>query len=60
LNTVWLKRPRKGHRHHPGHLFSTGDRYGNFIRLNAANWSEEASPAIRRLGQVIDMMSKAG
>jgi DNA-binding transcriptional MocR family regulator len=44
----------------PGHLFSTGDRYGNFIRLNAANWSDEATPAIRRLGRVIDRMSRAG
>ena len=41
----------------PGHLFSTGDRYRNFIRLNAANWSDEATPAIRRLGRVLDRMS---
>ena len=40
----------------PGHLFSTGNRYRNFIRLNAANWSEAAAPAIRRLGTVIDSM----
>jgi DNA-binding transcriptional MocR family regulator len=38
----------------PGHLFSTGDRYRNFIRLNAANWSDAAAPAIRRLGNVIN------
>ena len=44
----------------PGHLFSTGNRYRNFIRLNAANWSEEAVPAIRRLGGVIDRMSQTG
>ena len=43
----------------PGHLFSAGDRYRNFIRLNAANWSEAAEPAIRRLGVVIDRMSQA-
>lgn len=42
----------------PGHLFSAGDRYRNFIRLNAANWSDAAPPAIRRLGQVIDGMSR--
>ena len=44
----------------PGHLFSTGERYRNFIRLNAANWSDEATPAIRRLGGVIEKMAKAG
>jgi DNA-binding transcriptional MocR family regulator len=44
----------------PGHLFSTGDRYRNFIRLNAANWSDEATPAIRRLGRVIERMARAG
>lgn len=44
----------------PGHLFSTGERYGNFIRLNAANWCDEAMPAIQRLGRVIDNMSQVG
>jgi DNA-binding transcriptional MocR family regulator len=43
----------------PGHLFSTGDRYRNFIRLNAANWSDAAIPAIERLGGVIDAMLQA-
>ena len=37
----------------PGHLFSAGNRYRNFIRLNAANWSDEAQPAIQRLGKVV-------
>ncbi len=41
----------------PGHLFSTGDRYRNFIRLNAANWSDQATPAIRRLGRVVELMA---
>ena len=40
----------------PGHLFSTGNRYRNFIRLNAANWSEKALPAIERLGTVISSL----
>lgn len=44
----------------PGHLFSAGERYRNFIRLNAANWSDAAEPAIRRLGTMIDRMSRAG
>jgi DNA-binding transcriptional MocR family regulator len=42
----------------PGHIFSAGERYRNFIRLNAANWSDAALPAIRRLGRVIDRMSR--
>ena len=42
----------------PGHLFSTSDRYRNFIRLNAANWSEDVLPAIQRLGRVIGSMLK--
>lgn len=41
----------------PGHLFSTGARYRNFIRLNAANWSDDAQPAIHRLGQEIGKMA---
>ncbi len=44
----------------PGHLFSSGDRYRNFIRLNAANWSDKVAPAIQRLGRVIEKMSPAG
>jgi DNA-binding transcriptional MocR family regulator len=43
----------------PGHIFSTGNRYRNFIRLNAANWSDAARPAIQRLGRVIDRMVSA-
>jgi len=42
----------------PGHLFSTGDRYRNFIRLNAANWSDDVMPAVQRLGRVINTMLK--
>ena len=37
----------------PGHLFSAADRYGSFIRLNAASWSDKARGAIERLAQVI-------
>lgn len=37
----------------PGYLFSATDEYRNFIRLNAANWSEEAEAAIDRLGEII-------
>jgi DNA-binding transcriptional MocR family regulator len=44
----------------PGHLFSTGDRYRNFIRLNAANWSDEAIPALQRLGNLIEQVVQEG
>jgi len=37
----------------PGYLFSPTNQYRNFIRLNAANWSDEAEGAIRRLGEMI-------
>lgn len=37
----------------PGHIFSATDRYHNFIRLNAANWSSAAGRAIERLGDLV-------
>jgi len=37
----------------PGYLFSATDQYRNFIRLNAANWSDEAEKAIGHLGKLI-------
>ncbi|WDP92894.1 MAG: PLP-dependent aminotransferase family protein [Desulfobacter sp.] len=40
----------------PGHLFSADRRYTNFIRLNAANWSAKAAPAIQRLGRIVQEM----
>jgi DNA-binding transcriptional MocR family regulator len=41
----------------PGYLFSPTDQYRNFIRLNAANWSDEAEKAIQRLGEMIATLS---
>jgi DNA-binding transcriptional MocR family regulator len=41
----------------PGYLFSATDQYRNFIRLNAANWSDEAEQAIQRLGKMIAALS---
>jgi DNA-binding transcriptional MocR family regulator len=41
----------------PGYLFSATDQYHNFIRLNAANWSDEAEAAIERLGYHIARMA---
>jgi DNA-binding transcriptional MocR family regulator len=40
----------------PGYLFSATDQYRHFIRLNAANWSEEAETAIEHLGDLIDRL----
>ena len=37
----------------PGYLFSAAEQYRNFIRLNAANWSDEAERAVERLGKMI-------
>jgi DNA-binding transcriptional MocR family regulator len=37
----------------PGYLFSASQQYRNFIRLNAANWSDEAERAIERLGELV-------
>jgi DNA-binding transcriptional MocR family regulator len=38
----------------PGGLFSASNGYRNFIRLNAAQWSEAAERAIKRLGEMIE------
>lgn len=40
----------------PGYLFSATDQYRNFVRLNAANWSEQAEAAIDRLGEIIKLL----
>jgi DNA-binding transcriptional MocR family regulator len=40
----------------PGHLFSAAEQYHNFIRLNAANWSQRAEAAIERLGRFVGQM----
>ena len=37
----------------PGYIFSATQQYRNFIRLNAACWSEEIERAIGRLGELI-------
>lgn len=38
----------------PGDLFSATNRYRNFIRLNAANWSEKVEAGVKRLGELIE------
>ena len=37
----------------PGYVFSTTDQFRHFIRLNAANWSEDGAQVIARLGQLM-------
>ena len=41
----------------PGYLFSPSQRFKNFIRLNAAVWSEEIERAIIRLGDLIKVIA---
>jgi len=36
----------------PGPIFSAEQKYRNFIRLNAARWSEKVEDALARLGQL--------
>jgi DNA-binding transcriptional MocR family regulator len=44
----------------PGYLFSAKDRYRNFMRLNAANWSEDAERAVHRLGAMVGELAQQG
>lgn len=41
----------------PGYLFSPTNQYRNFVRLNAANWSDETEKAIQHLGGMIAALS---
>ncbi len=51
--SVYKQALRAGIATTPGYIFSATDHYRNFIRLNAANWSEQAEGAIASLGQII-------
>ena len=42
----------------PGHAFSATQKYRNFIRLNAAYWSDKAERAIERLGKLIRRLTR--
>ncbi|RPI28153.1 MAG: PLP-dependent aminotransferase family protein [Chloroflexota bacterium] len=42
----------------PGYIFSATHKYKNFIRLNAAYWSEQNSGAVQRLGELVSMLAK--
>ncbi len=41
----------------PGYLFSATDRYRNFIRLNAAQWTEDMDGSVRTLGRLVDELA---
>ena len=41
----------------PGEIFSSTNHYRNFIRLNAANWSDSTRQSIRKLGSLIKAMA---
>lgn len=43
----------------PGYLFSATRRFRNFIRLNAAYWTDEIERSIIRLGDLIKQMIKS-
>ena len=43
----------------PGTLFSTGDRFRNCIRLNAAFWSERIEQALETVGAMADEMVRS-
>jgi len=55
-----LKLYEKAHGHGisfvPGPLFSTKNKYKNFLRLNAALWSEKAEKAIATIGHLAEEM----
>ncbi len=42
----------------PGYIFSATHQYRNFIRLNAAFWSDEAERAMGRLGEMMADMAQ--
>jgi DNA-binding transcriptional MocR family regulator len=42
----------------PGYLFSATKQFRNFIRLNAANWSDRAERAIDQLGDMIAHLAR--
>jgi len=41
----------------PGHLFSAGDKYRNYIRLNAAYWSYQSLAALQRLAGLVEKLA---
>ena len=41
----------------PGYIFSATQQFRNFIRLNAAHWSNETERAVARLGELIDELA---
>ena len=44
----------------PGHIFAPTPKYHNFIRLNAAYWSDKNAWAVRRLGELTARLQERG
>lgn len=42
----------------PGYIFSATHQYRNFVRLNAAYWSDKAERAIERLGELMAELTR--
>ncbi len=55
--TLYQRALRAGVAITPGYLFSATQQYCNFIRLNAANWSEKAEQAMEMLGRMINELA---
>ncbi|MEW6280282.1 MAG: PLP-dependent aminotransferase family protein [Candidatus Eremiobacterota bacterium] len=49
---VYLRALHEGISLAPGHLFSVGPRYRNFLRLNAAWWSPQVERAVALIGVI--------
>ena len=43
----------------PGYLFSPTNQFSNFIRLNAAAWSNPIARAVEKLGEMVATMAKS-
>jgi len=53
---LYEKALQKGISIAPGAIFTTGDKFGNCIRLNAAFWSERTEQALETLGEMAEAM----
>jgi DNA-binding transcriptional MocR family regulator len=43
----------------PGHIFATGDRFRNFMRVNAAYWAEKLDVALQTVGSLAKAQLRA-
>jgi DNA-binding transcriptional MocR family regulator len=42
----------------PGTIFTTGDKFGNCLRINTAFWSERVAGALKTLGEIAHVQAK--